>query len=203
MLIACSSDNDNYDGSSDAVKNRRITKIVNENYDIAFTYDVQGRVVQAVKTIDQKSMYRYTYQYNETAISRDYEKEELAESCYDLARENDELKEKLSAITMVSDDEKQSIEHILELEQENKKLKDKVFFRDNRISWFEWEEERLNEEINKLKEENRKLKDIEAELLKEKKELLDKVNQLEQRLDNKEKVNKQLREDLGKLVMKS
>jgi len=77
MLIACSSDNDNYDGSSDAVKNRRITKIVNENYDIAFTYDVQGRVVQAVKTIDQKSMYRYTYQYNETAISRDYEKEEL------------------------------------------------------------------------------------------------------------------------------
>lgn len=77
MLVACSSDNDNYDGSSEAVKNRRITKIVNENYDIAFTYDVQGRVVQAVKTIDQKSMYRYTYQYNETAISRDYEKEEL------------------------------------------------------------------------------------------------------------------------------
>ena len=116
--------------------------------------------------------------------------------------ENRKLKEKLSEITMVADDEKQSIEHILELEQENKKLKDKVFFRDNRISWFEWEEERLNEEINKLKEENRKLKDIKAELLKEKKELLDKVNQLEERLDNKEKVNKQLREDIGKLVMK-
>ena len=82
---------------------------------------------------------------------RDYEKEELAESCYDLARENDELKEKLSAITMVSDDEKQSIEHILELEKENKELKDNVFFRDNRISWFEWEEERLNSVINTLK----------------------------------------------------
>ena len=82
---------------------------------------------------------------------RDYEKEELAESCYDLARENDELKEKLSAITMVSDDEKQSIEHILELEKENKELKDNVFFRDNRISWLEWEEERLNSVINTLK----------------------------------------------------
>ena len=30
MLVACSSDNGNYDGSSDAVKNRRITRIVNE-----------------------------------------------------------------------------------------------------------------------------------------------------------------------------
>ena len=58
---------------------------------------------------------------------RDYEKEELAESCYDLARENDKLKE------------------------ENKELKDNVFFRDNRISWFEWEEERLNSVINTLK----------------------------------------------------
>ena len=51
---------------------------------------------------------------------RDYEKEELAESCYDLAREN-------------------------------QKLKGKIFFRDNRISWFEWEEERLNSVINTLK----------------------------------------------------
>lgn len=76
MLGACSSDNDNYDGGSDAVKKRRITKIENENYDIAFTYDVQDRVVQAVMTIGQKSMYRYTYQYDETAISRYYEEEE-------------------------------------------------------------------------------------------------------------------------------
>lgn len=40
-----------------------------------------------------------------------------------LWEENRKLKEKLSEITMVADDEKQSIEHILELEKENKELK--------------------------------------------------------------------------------
>lgn len=41
-----------------------------------------------------------------------------------LEEENKKLKEKLSEITMVADDEKQSIEHILELEEEIKKLKE-------------------------------------------------------------------------------
>lgn len=41
-----------------------------------------------------------------------------------LWEENRKLKEKLSEITMVADDEKQSIEHILELEEENKVLKE-------------------------------------------------------------------------------
>lgn len=31
---------------------------------------------------------------------RDYEKEELAESCYDLARENDKLKEEIGKLVM-------------------------------------------------------------------------------------------------------
>lgn len=43
-----------------------------------------------------------------------------------LEKENKELKEKLSEITMVADDEKQSIEHILELEEENRKLKELI-----------------------------------------------------------------------------
>ena len=43
-----------------------------------------------------------------------------------LWEENKKLKEKLSEITMIADDEKQSIEHILELEEENKKLKEEL-----------------------------------------------------------------------------
>lgn len=43
-----------------------------------------------------------------------------------LLEENKELKNKLSEITMITDDEKQSIEHILELEEENKRLKELV-----------------------------------------------------------------------------
>ena len=94
------------------------------------------------------------------------------------------------------------------LESENKLYKAELEARLDKIKKLEQERDYFKEQAilwrNDYKneyEENRKLKDIEAELLKEKKELLDKVNQLEQRLDNKEKVNKQLREDIGKLVM--
>ena len=75
-------------------------------------------------------------------------------------------------------------------EEEYKKLEEeRDFFKEQAILW-------RNDYKNEY-EENRKLKDIEAELLKEKKELLDKLNQLEERLDNKEKVNKQLREEIA------
>ena len=47
--------------------------------------------------------------------------------------------------------------------------------------------EKRQDKCDKLRKENKKLKE--------------RVKQLEQRLDNKEKVNKQLREDIGKLVM--
>lgn len=35
--------------------------------------------------------------------------------------------------------------------EEIRNLKEEIFFRNNRISWFEWEEERLNSVINTLK----------------------------------------------------
>ena len=47
--------------------------------------------------------------------------------------------------------------------------------------------EKRQDKCDKLRKENKKLKE--------------RVKQLEQRLDNKEKVNKQLREELGKMVM--
>ena len=62
-----------------------------------------------------------------------------------LEKENKTLKEKLSEITMLADDEKQSIEHILELEEENRKLKEY-----NR---------RLKQGNEDLKEQNKKLKE--------------------------------------------
>jgi len=43
-----------------------------------------------------------------------------------MQEENERLKEKLSEITMVADDEKQSIEHILELEEENRRLRENI-----------------------------------------------------------------------------
>ena len=49
--------------------------------------------------------------------------EAYKEQIKNLEEENKNLKEKLSEITMVADDEKQSIEHILELEKENEELK--------------------------------------------------------------------------------
>ena len=65
------------------------------------------------------------------------------------------LKEKLSEITMVADDEKQSIEHILELEKENRKLKEeRDFFKEQAILWRkdyknEYEKNRkLEEDVN-------------------------------------------------------
>ena len=69
----------------------------------------------------------------------------------ELEEENKELKEKLSEITMVADDEKQSIEHILELEEEKKNLR---AYADNLDS----ENDNQAIEIEELKKENKKLK---------------------------------------------
>jgi hypothetical protein len=49
------------------------------------------------------------------------------EQCLDNKEKvNKSMREEISKITMVADDEKQSIEHILELEEENKKLKEEL-----------------------------------------------------------------------------
>ena len=84
---------------------------------------------------------------------------------------------------------------IKRLREENRKLKEKL----SEITMVADDEKQSIEHILELEQENRKLKDIEAELLKEKKELLDKVKQLEERLDNKEKVNISLREEIKEL----
>ena len=80
------------------------------------------------------------------------------------------------------------------LESENKLYKAELEARLDKIKKLEQERDYFKEQAilwrNDYKneyEENRKLKE--------------RVNQLEERLDNKEKVNKQLREDIGKLVM--
>ena len=54
---------------------------------------------------------------------RDYEKEELAESCYDLARENDKLKEENNRL------KNNAMEDMIvqtKLEEENRKLKERI-----------------------------------------------------------------------------
>ena len=54
---------------------------------------------------------------------RDYEKEELAESCYDLERENKKLRE---TITDLSKSNYKSVNQRNDLERENQKLKERV-----------------------------------------------------------------------------
>ena len=83
-----------------------------------------------------------------------------------LLEENKKLKEKLSEITMVADDEKQSIEHILELEEENKKLKEEKDFFYKSAKQFREENEKLKEDRKTLESaiwdlvrENRRLKE--------------------------------------------
>jgi len=69
---------------------------------------------------------------------------------------------------------------IEELEQENKKLKEeRDFFKEQAILW--------RKDYKNEYEENKKLNE--------------RIRFLEQCLDNKEKVNKSLREEIGKLVM--
>ena len=60
----------------------------------------------------------------------------------------------------------------------------------------------MEERIRELEEENRKLNENIKWYEKEEDRLRERIRFLEQCLDNKEKVNKQLREDIGKLVMK-
>ena len=69
-----------------------------------------------------------------------------------LEEENRKLREKISEITMVADDEKQSIEHILELEEENKKLSEENGQLKEKIETLELRldnKEKLNEEYRK------------------------------------------------------
>lgn len=62
----------------------------------------------------------------------------MADRINRLEEENKKLKEKLSEVTMIADDEKQSIEHILELEKENKRLREENEELKEYKSMYEW-----------------------------------------------------------------
>ena len=83
-------------------------------------------------------------------------------------------------------------EKITELEEENRKLKEeRDFFKEQAILW-------RNDYKNEYKK-NRKLKSDLWTVIDERDNAFKKIKQLEERLDNKEKVNKQLREELKEL----
>ena len=99
---------------------------------------------------------------------RDYEKEELAESCYDLARENDKLKEENKWFNKKI---KQAGKYVAATMKENKKLKAefdnykkkvsedmKVIVKNQieNIKLFD----KINGEYKKLEQENKKLKNL-------------------------------------------
>ena len=70
----------------------------------------------------------------------------------------------------------------------------------NKIKKLENEAMLDMKEITKLEKENKSLKDDLLTYIRREEEYREKIWFLEERLDNKEKVNKQLREDIGKLV---
>lgn len=84
--------------------------------------------------------------------------------CEKLEKENKSLKDKISEVTMVADDEKQTIEHVLELEKENKtnswlvkywkaqyeEQKKEIKNRDELIRYYKKKVKDLKTEIGKL-----------------------------------------------------
>jgi len=108
----------------------------------------------------------------------------------------------------------------LKLEEENKKLKadteHTIKFNNKIIGKLKLENDKLKviiknndieqkadwKHIEELEEENRNLKNELMEDMKTETKLNERIRFLEQCLDNKEKVNKSMREEIGKLVMK-
>ena len=93
---------------------------------------------------------------------------------------------------------------IYELEQENKKLNDKIAHLEFDIeAWrqlksvMEWGIEELVEDYKALWILNDEIRRVNENLREDKKKLKEKVRFLEECLDNKEKVNKSLREELS------
>ena len=92
---------------------------------------------------------------------------------------------------------------------ENKNLKAKCDMIELRLSQFKRDNKKLEEENRKLKKENKRLMSDLITTIEERdnnikrvEELKEKIRFLEQCLDNKEKVNKSLREELEKLKVK-
>ena len=93
-------------------------------------------------------------------------------------------------------------ERIIKLEEENKKLKLVISQMENTCKDYLNDRDLLREENRSLKKENKRLMSDLITTIEERDNNIKRVEELEERLDNKEKVNKQLREDIGKLVMK-
>ena len=97
---------------------------------------------------------------------------------------------------------------------EYKKLKKENIKLNENIAWYEKEEDRLRKENRKLKEENDRLKNNAMEDMRVQTKLEEKISFLSNRikeleecnlnlqewLDNKEKVNKQLREEIQQRI---
>ena len=127
---------------------------------------------------------------------------EKEEEIKKLRKENRKLKDELTVVHRYENIELEvAWKRIEELEEENRKLKEeRDFFKEQAILWRndyknEYEENRkLKSEIRRITNQRENLKGIVDNLI-------DENRYLEECLDNKEKVNKQLREDIGKLVM--
>jgi len=133
-----------------------------------------------------------------------------------LEQENKKLKSDLSLVIKERDD---NIKHNKKLSEENGQLKSDLAFKNTMLDNVKAEYESSQDVIKKLKEDNRFLTKISKEYMKkeniievaeftelykndleeENKELKERIRFLEQCLDNKEKVNKSLREENKRL----
>ena len=114
-------------------------------YKLPYKYSEVIRLLYYLPMERMKSIYQSVKENKVHWLECNWKEMSVDEYVRVLEQENKTLREKLSEITMVADDEKQSIEHILELEYENKKLKEY-----NR---------RLKQGNDDLKEQNKKLKE--------------------------------------------
>ena len=138
---------------------------------------------------------------NYTEIEIEWMKELLKENEIEIARLRKENKNLKLTIEQMENTCKDYLQDRDTLREENRKLKEE---RDMLVLQQMWAVDHLD----LLEKENKKLKDKIAKLefdikawVKLKSVREEKIRFLEQCLDNKEKVNKQLREDIGKLVM--
>ena len=76
-----------------------------------------------------------------------------------------------------------------------------IYTQDEALELVSRYEKVYNEKIEELEEENRKLNENIKWYEKEEDRLRERIRFLEQCLDNKEKVNKQLREELNKMML--
>ena len=111
-----------------------------------------------------------------------------------LEEENRKLKSEIENMKKVGRENIETLDRMsIELENYSKSFK----------RYRDFSKQELADSLYDSEEQNKKLKSDLWTVIDERDNAFKKIKQLEQRLDNKEKVNKQLREELGKLVIKS